>query len=114
MVGSVFVKALIIHLSDIHISTGNEAVLQRASRIASAVAPFERNPDAVFLVISGDISFSGKQLEFLAAKTFLDVLKGEFQGLFKNAQIEIVTVPGNHDCDFAEDNSIRQLVLKSV
>lgn len=69
----------IVHLSDIHYGTADDAVADRAVEKINEVAP-----DVV--VVSGDLTQRARSREFIEAKKFLDRLP----------QPQIV-VPGNHD-----------------
>lgn len=69
----------IVHLSDIHFGTVDEAVAERAIEKIN-----ELTPDVV--VISGDLTQRARTREFIDARAFLDKLP----------QPQIV-VPGNHD-----------------
>jgi hypothetical protein len=52
------VKVLLLHLSDIHIKTGEDVVLSRGDKIVDAVKNLEAGPDAIVCVISGDVTSS--------------------------------------------------------
>src|SRR4051812_48924219 len=105
-------KLLILQLSDIHIKNEKEAVLERSSQIARAAQSLNSESKCCILVLSGDISYSGTQAEYLIAETFLQDLKSNLKGHFN--QIEIVVVPGNHDCSFNKEDSIRKIVLSQL
>ncbi len=107
-------KVLLVHLSDIHVR-GEDAVLYRAGKIASAVR--DRDPDvaACFVVLSGDTAFSGLDEEYSAAVGFVGELKEELASYSRNgADVQVVVVPGNHDCDFGASNGVRKRLLDGV
>ncbi|MCU0285786.1 MAG: SUMF1/EgtB/PvdO family nonheme iron enzyme [Acidobacteria bacterium] len=89
----------ILHLSDIHFKrkkdkdhiTFRQTVQQRLLEAVSAHLAKHGDPD--FLVITGDIAFSGKKEEYNEAFTFLTGLKGILP------KAEFLAVPGNHDVD---------------
>lgn len=79
-------------------------------RIDSIVAACRSNllpDDMVLMVFSGDIAYSGKKAEY---KIFNDFISEIFRKI-KNevsVQIDIICVPGNHDCFFGSDKDIEQ------
>lgn len=105
--------AVVLHLSDIHIKTDKDPILKRGTEIAATV--FSSLPAAshVFIVVSGDIAFSGAANEYASAKTFLesihDAIKKET--LYP---ISFVITPGNHDCDFSHIASARKMLVESM
>ncbi|TFW09533.1 metallophosphoesterase [Oxalobacteraceae bacterium OM1] len=70
----------VLHFSDLHF--GTEIV---AARDAALLAARRIQPDVI--VVSGDITQRARQREYLAAKTFLDLLPGRAK----------LVIPGNHD-----------------
>ena len=109
-------KFLMIHLSDIHFREGKSSnpVLPRAEQIAAASGSLLVKPSACFLVVSGDIAFSGRAEEYVIAEQFLTDLSGKLKDRFKLPNIHMVIVPGNHDCDFTNQTKIREIVLQDV
>ncbi len=90
----------ILHLSDIHFKRNKDednkafrkTVQQRLKEAVTAHSKKEGNPD--FVVITGDIAFSGKKEEYDEAFTFLSGLKAVLP-----KKTEFLAVPGNHDVD---------------
>ncbi|MCU0289767.1 MAG: metallophosphoesterase, partial [Acidobacteria bacterium] len=92
----------ILHLSDIHFKKKKDededndvfrkTIQERLIEAVTGHAENRGNPD--FVVITGDIAFSGKQEEYKEALKFLVKLKA---GLPK--ETEFLVVPGNHDVD---------------
>ena len=70
----------ILHISDTHFGTEQEAVVAALLRFAG-----ERHFDAV--VISGDITQRARRGQFDKARAFVERLK----------QTRVLTIPGNHD-----------------
>ena len=106
-------KILILHLSDIHISESNNLILSRAKYISSCINEHLSNTSALFLVVSGDIAFSGKNTEYELAQKFLDEIISLIRKE-KDISISVIMVPGNHDCDFSIPNSVRDAVLDTI
>jgi hypothetical protein len=107
-------KALIIHLSDIHIRNENDIVLTKAELVASAVQDIERDLDAVVILISGDVAFSGGMDQYLLFMNFLTELQDHLLARTGIPHVHTVAIPGNHDLDFTQDNNPRSRFLESV
>ncbi|HLP60976.1 MAG TPA: metallophosphoesterase, partial [Candidatus Deferrimicrobium sp.] len=90
----------ILHLSDIHFKKKKDednkifrqTVQERLMEAMTTHLGQHGNPD--FVVITGDIAFSGKKEEYDEAFTFLKGLKAVLPG-----ETEFLAVPGNHDVD---------------
>lgn len=64
-------KALIIHLSDVHIRDGNNECIPKFGHIGTALQNEEFDLDAIAVVVSGDIAYSGNISEYKIANTCL-------------------------------------------
>ena len=108
-------KVLLVQLSDIHIKTADDAVLQRSSKIVDAVKNLESDVQAVVCILSGDVTFSGSEDQFLLALDFITQFKTELERhVPSGCSISFVAVPGNHDCDFSEATDAREVLLAAV
>ncbi|MGE0354435.1 MAG: metallophosphoesterase, partial [Gemmatimonadales bacterium] len=107
-------KALIVHISDIHVRSQADAVVGRILRIASAIRPLEYQADILILAVSGDIVFSGKDEEYSIALDCLARLKATLEEDASWSTVELVLVPGNHDCDFEHPTPVRDLLLEQI
>ena len=106
-------KALIIHLSDIHIKSDDSGFAECAEKLASSVYSQFRNSDICVFAITGDITFSGKKVEFDIASKFLTNVK-DYLGQEKDIEIVFALAPGNHDCDIPIKDSVRDILIKSL
>jgi hypothetical protein len=104
----------LLHLTDIHIKTGNEPVLKRVKEIKGALHQGAPNASACIVVISGDVAFSGFQTEYDAAFVFFEDLRTQIASLPSVKAVEFVVVPGNHDCDFRHESDVREYLLGDV
>lgn len=106
-------SALILHLTDLHVSSATDSILSRGASIARCLN--NRLPDAsvVFLVLTGDIAMSGKKAEYEYARTFLKTILAEIRSQ-KDVPVEFLIVPGNHDCNFEGGQVLRTSLLKDV
>ena len=104
----------ILHLSDIHFKRNkdedNKAFRKKVQeRLIEAVAAHLSDHHGIdFVVITGDIAFSGKKEEYNEALMFLS----DFRKVLPK-EIEFLAVPGNHDVDRSKINkffSLHQIV----
>lgn len=106
-------KILLLHLSDIHFASKDDRVARRAGKLKEAVAGSFRGADACFIAISGDIARTGDPGEYSVALYFLNELRESLMLAGIN-QVEIVLVPGNHDCNLRSQVDTREFVLGSL
>lgn len=106
-------SVLIIHLSDIHIRGASAPIISRFDKICAAVASELPTAQKVLVMVSGDIAQSGQKDEYAAAKGFFDRLVSMLAEE-TSASIDILFVPGNHDCDFRQSNVSREHNIAGV
>jgi uncharacterized protein YfkK (UPF0435 family)/predicted MPP superfamily phosphohydrolase len=110
-------KTIILHLSDLHIrETEDKAKLvAKAEAIAGVLSKHSGLTETqCFLVITGDVAFSGKQAEYVLAKEFLKSLENAAKTHNPQIKIDLIVAPGNHDCDFSTPSSVRGSLLRDV
>lgn len=115
-------KLALIHLSDIHIRCdqnlvvipSENPVLRRAEQIAQAVNSVCYGVQNGIIVVSGDTAYSGKEMEFSQGHALIEGIRSGLRTSFADAPVLVLTVAGNHDCDFGLSNSIRKIVLDSL
>ncbi len=105
--------AVILHLSDIHIDKISDPILARSKMIASCIYRFLTSASHVFIIVSGDVAFSGEDNQYILAKKFLDKIKSIIQEE-KFIPVSFIIVPGNHDCDFKLDTGTRKVLVNSI
>ena len=103
-------KIGILHLSDLHIE--NESCLTKIDNIVKACSFDVRQISNLYIVISGDITKFGRKNEFDIAKIFIANLKEKIKPANSIIPINIVLVPGNHDCCFDNVKSTRKEIIK--
>lgn len=106
-------SAIILHLSDIHIRSNHDWILAKPTEIAATLNGSLPDSSAVFIVVSGDIAFSGKREQYEAAKGLLFAIRDAILSE-KEIPIHFITAPGNHDCDFSKGTRARTLALNAV
>lgn len=104
---------VVLHLSDIHIRSKRDWILDKAQKIASCTYASLHDASVVFIVVSGDIAYSGKSDEYDAAKSFFKEIRDAIS-VDRDVPVHLVVAPGNHDCDFSLNNKTRLLTLSSV
>src|SRR5262245_23149979 len=110
---------LILHLSDFHFrsaSFGGQPGQHRAEKVVAAVqarSEFSVGLGMCCVVLSGDIAQSGTSAEYEKATEFIRHLANEIR---TRLQLEphFLAVPGNHDCDFNIQTSVRDPLVSNV
>ncbi len=107
----------IVQLSDIHFHKGalSDYMQTQMTAIATAVASLRAGYGVtdVIVVISGDLAYSGQQSEYEHAVNLLDSIRTKATENFAPV-IHFLMVPGNHDCDFQKDTTLRKTTLSSM
>jgi hypothetical protein len=106
----------LVQLSDIHLKAAREAnpILQHGAAIGRAVASVCMGVSHGVLVISGDIAFSGSPGEYAFAEELIQDIKSVLKDTFNPTNFSVLTIPGNHDCHFGQNTSVRNILIDSV
>ena len=103
----------ILHLSDMHIKDETDPVISRVDRIVAAVANRVIGSNFVLVAVTGDLSMTGTEDQIIEALALLDkVCNGLRETVQTAVTVELVYVPGNHDCDLSEDSLVRDRLLE--
>lgn len=105
--------AVVLHLSDIHIKNASDPILRRARGIAACTFTVLPSASAVFVVVSGDVAYSGLPAQYELAVSFFKEVKEHIEAEAA-VHVEFVIAPGNHDCDFEQENAARKSLVKGV
>lgn len=105
-------KVAIIQMSDLHISSDKDYIIDNARELARSVSSVLNTCQKVALVITGDIIDKGNVMMYQHAKRFLKDFKDEIQKESNLLEWQYVIVPGNHDLDFNMRVPMRPLILK--
>jgi hypothetical protein len=105
----------IVHFSDLHFQKDEEKnfMLSRLDKLRGAIRSQTIGVKNVFIAVTGDIAFSGNELEYLHAQKF-------FTNLITNISLEdqknvnLILIPGNHDCCFSGDQIRRDELIDSI
>lgn len=108
-------KILILHLSDIHVRTGAEDILNRAERIVDAVRGVDHPFAACVIALSGDIAFAGLDSQYDAAARWVIELRDRLREAFgASTPVVVAAIPGNHDCDLTSASPARANLIGSM
>jgi hypothetical protein len=104
----------IIHLSDIHLRVVKNSILYRSKAIVDSVFAVEPDLGLCIIALTGDVAFSGQAQEYQLALEFVIAIQEAVAHKNPSARTVVVAVPGNHDCDFSGDLTMRNLLLPGV
>ena len=106
-------KLGVLHLSDIHFRRESDPARKYGESIAKACYATAHQSDEFIIVVTGDIAFGGKAVEYGYAaelfSTILSALKAEI-----GRPVNIFLAPGNHDCALLPEDEIRSLTIDKV
>jgi predicted MPP superfamily phosphohydrolase len=105
-------KLAIVQLSDIHITSAGDSVLQRVDQIVSAISNCAISADAYLLAITGDVANSGAKTQYDLALIFLDSVTEELRK--KKKPVHRFVIPGNHDLDLSDAPDTRDALISHV
>ncbi len=106
-------KIAILHFSDIHLKDSDNIILERTKEIAAAISNDIIGVDHLYILVCGDITYSGKEEEYKQAKILIDEIKIEIKKIITN-NVGIILIPGNHDCDFDKTTTERNSIVQKV
>lgn len=92
-------KALILHLSDIHFEKRGDVAKENINGIIQAIKTVE-GFSSVIIVVSGDVAYAGKVGQYNIAYHFFSQLKNRIKQEFDIGDIHFCIAPGNHDVDY--------------
>ena len=110
-------EVILVQLTDIHIKTDEDYknLDSKSESIANAINKHIIDDENTLLVlcITGDIAFSGREEQYLSAAIFLSDIINKIKQRYINLYIQVLSIPGNHDCEFdREDRAVRDALLK--
>ncbi len=106
-------KVLVVHLGDIHLKSNTDSIFQKAKKIASAISGNVQEHRAILFIVAGDLAYSGKIDEYRSFIKLFESIKGSIEPS-KRRDYYLITVPGNHDCDFEIKTGTRPVILKHI
>lgn len=108
-------KALLVHLSDLHYSAAAPIDPKRFQMLGAPVPPLlHEKPDLVALLIGGDLVDRGEIDSFPAIAKLIGNAKASLEANLPSARVIVAVVPGNHDSDFKMEQDARNVVLIGI
>lgn len=108
-------QIVIVQLSDIHFSRKRNSILEKEEKLFDSIKNECCGVENVFILVTGDIAYSGKREEYEIAKRFFDSLIDKLKIYTKNnTSFKFIFTPGNHDCDFGENQDVRNVLIENI
>ncbi len=107
-------KILILHLSDMHARPQCRQFEERMNALNGVINQLAPGISHCFIVISGDLAFSGSHEQYLFLGSHLRSLRQETESKKLFDTIQYIMVPGNHDIDPCLDNEERKNLIKEI
>lgn len=102
-------KLFVLHLSDIHFEKENDYGDDNVCAIVNALK-IDNDIEAVLVIVSGDITFSGYRRQYSTGWKFFKALRDKIRKKYDVGSIEFAIVPGNHDLNcFSGANTHEQI-----
>lgn len=111
--GRILMSFSVIHFSDIHFTGENDTLTNKVEKLKTACVSSLPSNGVVVIVISGDIAFSGKKQQYDLAREMLESVT-QYITEQKRSKVYVVCSPGNHDCDFSENSTVRDTLIEAV
>ncbi|MCU0457657.1 MAG: metallophosphoesterase [Bacteroidales bacterium] len=111
---NVIMRAAILHFTDLHFKESGNYLISLTQKIFSAIRLDLFDIEQIFIVISGDIVDKGQNLGYSEARDFICDLQKLILTDRPGRKVNIVIVPGNHDCNFLYDNQLRKNSIQTV
>lgn len=86
---------LLVHIGDIHIENAENPILSRVEQIIIGIRTQRLNVSDCFIIVPGDIAYSGRSNEYALAESFFLDLIAQLHQEFPTVVPQIVFVPGS-------------------
>lgn len=103
-------KILVIHLSDMHFIDYGNFRNQYLNAICGTLQQSISGIDRVLIIVSGDLSFSGKKSQMIQVEKFFNALIQKIESRYNISDINVAIVPGNHDVDYEYGDTDRSIL----
>lgn len=103
---------LIVHISDIHICEDTTSSQLKLAQLCTSIGNYRYYSSEIIIVATGDITQSGKSLEFENAYFFFQELKEDLIKKHRFQSIDFCFCPGNHDLDFSQELGVRDFLIE--
>jgi len=106
-------QALLIHLSDIHLKSSGNSISSKVEELIRSIQNYALVNDYLFLLLTGDIAYSGLDIEYTQAKIILERIRKHIEH-YTNKKIEVILIPGNHDCNLSVRDKTRDKDIQDI
>lgn len=108
-------KVALLQLSDIHIQSEEDFIIKHQEPFYRSCKALINECTKLIVIISGDIAFKGSEEGYDLAYNWLKKCEESWkdEATFLNS-VEYVAVPGNHDCDFSQEDEVREIVISKL
>jgi len=104
----------ILHLSDFHFKETNNSFFQKVDKLILSISNKLHTSKYLFIVITGDLAYSGKRSEYEEVEKALKSIENSIEKKVEGLKIKFIFSPGNHDCDFSGENTIRNILIDNI
>lgn len=106
----------ILHISDLHIIEEENHLFKKEEFFFNSVKNDISKCKYLFVVVSGDIVNRGKKSEFDNFGDFIKRFEDKLLDYISGLKIEYIFAPGNHDCDFSDQdqNELRDILIDKI
>lgn len=104
----------IIQFSDIHFKEFENSIQEKKEALINSIRNEVTKEHETLLLVTGDSSFSGKEIEFEIADNFYSEIRRKIKE-YNGSEIKLMVIPGNHDCqDLAKSDNVRKVLIEQV
>jgi hypothetical protein len=91
------------------------SVLDKSKKIHCALQEHIFDLNHLFITITGDSAYSGKNEEYMQVIDMIEGISLELKSIKEDIEISYIIIPGNHDCDFSAGKpTIRNMIVKNI
>ncbi len=95
-------RLTICHLSDIHLDGQEDSIIEKRDKICDAILQDALKKDVIFFIVSGDVVQGGQAEQYEIAIDFFAGIQNRLEDS-KSISSFFFFSPGNHDCDFTDE-----------
>ena len=111
-------EVLVLHLSDIHFLGSKEQnkIFNKYAELSNKInSYFSPHIKLIIIVITGDITNTGADEEYLQALSFFNLLTSKIKEEYTELiEVKYVVCPGNHDVNHNGGNQVRGMIVDSL
>ena len=104
----------ILHLSDLHFRENSNSFFQKVDKLVLNIYNKLHSYKYLFIVITGDLAYSGKKNEYTQVEKVLERIKTMIEEKIEDLKVVFIFSPGNHDCDFSGDSTVRDILIEKI